>query len=380
MTNNVQTVAQLSQKGRRSLYYVATGLAQYPGARSKASLRRLSSLGLVDSWKKPHEAKLTPIGEKIATDAGWRLKGDGAQLALFDGPDKGEPKTAPIIMAKRDPVAPAVEARPVLRWCGGKGDLLGGIIPEMPAEYGRLFVPFVGGAALVFALPGRVAYMSDANTHLINAYRCIRDNVEDVIAALQEHKSDDVYYYPLRDSFNEGYGDPLWRAAAFIYMNRVCFNGVCRYNRKGGFNVPWGKNFNATICDADNLRACSEVLQGVEIEADDFRAVEDKARPGDAVYLDPVYVEENKDSFTGYWGKWDDKDHADVAALFRRLVARGVHVLASNSDTAKVRELYDGFEMRTLTRANSINSKASARGGKSELLILGGTWTPRGAS
>jgi DNA adenine methylase len=290
------------------------------------------------------------------------------------------PEPAPVIVAESAPVAPTVEARPWARWCGGKGDLLDGIIPEMPAEYGRLFVPFVGGAALPLKLARPGMYLSDANTHLVNAYVCIRDRVEDVIAALQEHKSDDVYYYPLRDSFNQGYGDDIWRAAAFIYLNRTCFNGVCRYNRKGEFNVPWGKNFNATICDADNLRAVSTVLQSAEIEAADFRVVEEKAQPGDLVYLDPVYIEENAQSFTSYWGKWGSDEDEACAALFRRLAARGVHVLASNSETPKARELYAGFEIRTLYRSNSVNSKASARGGKAEILVLGGTWTPRGAS
>jgi DNA adenine methylase len=284
---------------------------------------------------------------------------------------------APLIVAEPAPAAPTVEARPWARWCGGKSDLLDGIIPALPAEHGRLFVPFVGGAALPLKLARPGMYLSDANTHLINAYVCIRDSVEDVIAALQEHKSDDVYYYPLRDSFNQGYGDDIWRAAAFIYMNRVCFNGVCRYNRKGEFNVPWGKNMNATICDADNLRAVSAVLQGAEIEAADFRAIEEKAQPGDVAYLDPVYIEENAQSFTSYWGKWGGEEDEACAALFRRLASRGVHVLASNSETPRARELYAGFEIRTLTRANSVNSKASARGGKAEILVLGGTWTPK---
>lgn len=381
MNSAVETVAQLSQKGRRSLYYVATGLAQYPGARSKASLQRLAALGLVDSWKKPHEAKLTPTGAKIATDAGWQLKGDGSQLALFDGPAKFAPLPAPVVVAEPAPALPIVEARSPWRWVGGKAALLPGILAAMPEKFGRLLVPFVGGGALVFAMPGRVSYISDANTHLVNAYTCIRDNVEDVIAALQDHKNDRDYYDAVVESFNDGYGDEIWRAAAFLYMNRVGFNGVCRYNRRGSYNVPFGDNPSATICDADNLRACAAALRGVEIVAEDFRAVEERAQPGDVAYLDPPYVPESKTaSFTGYWGKWGDAEHEACAALFRRLAARGVHVLASNSDTPKVRELYSGFEMRELTRSNSVNSKASGRGGKRELLIFGGTWTPRGAS
>lgn len=334
---------------------------------SKAAKRKRNGFALCRSFQLVND-------DGTATETGRAF---ARRLGLIVPDVAREP--SPLIVAEPAPVAPTVEARPWARWCGGKSDLLDGIIPLMPAEYGRLFVPFVGGAALPLKLARPGMYLSDANTHLVNAYVCIRDNVEDVIAALQEHKSDDVYYYPLRDSFNQGYGDDIWRAAAFIYLNRTCFNGVCRYNRKGEFNVPWGKNFNATICDADNLRAISAVLQSAEIEAADFRAIEEKAQPGDLAYLDPVYIEENKDSFTSYWGKWGDTEHEACAALFRRLAARGVHVLASNSDTPKARELYAGFETRTLYRANSVNSKASARGGKAEILVLGGTWTPRGA-
>lgn len=386
MTNNVETVAHLSQKGRRSLYYVATGLAQYPGSRSKASLKRLASLGLVDSWKKPQEAKLTHRGEKIATDAGWQLKGDGAQLALFDAAgmmrDLDEALAIPLPGPDpTDPKEPALAARSPLKWCGSTGKLLASIVPALPATFGMLFVPFVGGGSLPFAIGCAGAYLSDANPHLVNVYIVIRDSVEDLILALQDHRNDRAYYDALKESFNDGYGDPVWRAAAFIYMNKVGFNGLCRYNRAGKYNVPFGDNPKATICDADNLRACSVALRGTTIEAADFRDVDGMVQPGDCLYIDPPYLPESKTaSFTGYWGTWTDQDHEDVAAMFRRLAARGVHVLASNSDTPKVRELYDGFEMRTLTRANSINSKASARGGKAELLILGGTWTPRGAT
>lgn len=338
-------------------------------------LKRLGAMGLVTSWNKPDDARLSSEGERLTREAGWSYSGTGEQLDILSR----------IAAAPEEPDAVELEpARPFARWPGGKGKLLCGIMPALPDKFGRLLVPFVGGGALPFAMPGRVAYISDANTHLINAYVCVRDNVEDLISALGDHKNDREYYQGVRDAFNSGYGDSVWRAGAFIYMNKTCFNGVMRWNRKGEFNVNFGDNPKATICDADNLRACSAALQGVEIVAEDFSGVEeraDRADPGDVVYLDPPYVPESKTaSFTGYWGKWGDEEHEYVAALFRRLASRGVHVLASNSDTPRTRELYSGFETRTLYRSNSVNSKASARGGKTEILVLGGTWTPRGAS
>lgn len=283
------------------------------------------------------------------------------------------------------PPAPAVDAfaatKPLIKWAGGKGKLLNGILPALPATFGRYFEPFAGGLALFFRLQPRGAYLADANKHLVRIYRAVRDHADDVIAALQEHKNDRAYYDRIRDDFNDGYGDDIWRAAALMYMNRAGFNGVCRFNGDGKYNVPFGDGKPKTLCDVENIRACSALLQQSTLEWADFRAVENVAQAGDLVFLDSPYLPENAGSFVNYTKEgFSAQDHEDVAALFRRLVARGVHALASNSDTPRARELYAGFEIRTLCRSNSVNSKASARGGKAEILVLGGTWTPRGAS
>lgn len=370
MISSSITLGHISEKGRCALYYMATGIARYRRYMKRPTIEGLRSCGLAIPGEKPEDAKLTDDGERIVRDAGWVFRGTGEQLDIMSAIRR----EAPPEPSEDEHV---VMARPFLRWCGGKSALMPGIIEAAPDDFGRLFVPFVGGGAPVFAMPGRVAYISDANTHLINAYICVRDRVEDLILALQDHKNDRDYYDAVVESFNDGYGDDIWRASAFMYMNKVGFNGLCRYNRRGGYNVPFGDNPKATICDADNLHACSVALRDVEIVAEDFRAVEDRAQPGDLVYLDCPYIPESKTAaFTGYWGKWGDEEHEAVPALFRRLVPRGVHVLASNSDTPKARELYAGFEIRTLYRSNSVNSKASARGGKPEILVLGGTWTP----
>lgn len=377
----IVSVAQLDKSDRRCFHAVATGAIAEAVFKTKASLKRLHDMGLVDGWKDPSAAKLTPLGEEFAaSNALGEGIGGQVQVPMFVEPAARRPEPQ-VILAEPAPVAPTVEARSPLKWVGSKGKLLGDIVPALPATFGRLLVPFVGGGALPFRLGARGAYLSDANPHLVNVYLVIRDRVEDLILALQDHKNERDYYEALKGSFNDGYGDEVWRAGAFIYMNKVGFNGLCRYNQSGKFNVPFGDMPNAKICDAENLRACSVVLQGAVIEVADFRAVEALAKPGDLCYLDCPYIPESKTAaFTGYWGKWTDQDHEDVPSLFRRLAARGVHVLASNSETPRARELYAGFEIRTLTRANSVNSKASARGGKPEILVLGGTWTPRGAS
>ncbi len=379
----------LGAAGRLALHLAVCG-SDAAVRRSRRAYSLLKALLLVDAQGRPTEAGRA-LAARIGLSADTPPRAaDIEQRELPMDLTLRKPGEA-LVMAVAAPastkesreeleVEPA-QARPFVRWPGGKGKLLPGILAVMPEKFGRLLVPFVGGGALPFAMPGRVAYISDVNTHLINAYKCVRGSVDELMDALQEHKNDREYFQHLRDDFNRGYGDSVWRAAAFIYLNKTCFNGVVRFNKKGEFNVNFGDNPNATLCDEPNLRACSVALRSIEIAEADFRAVESIALPGDFVYLDEPYVPETKTSFTRYTKDgFSAQDHEDVAALFRRLVSRGVHVLASNGDTPKVRELYSGLEVRTLTRSNSVNSKASGRGGKSELLILGGTWTPRGAT
>lgn len=381
----------LGPAGRLALHYAVCGDSA-TARRKRTAFSLLKALLLVDAEGCPTQegrALAARIGlsadvppkvsglEQFELPIDFTLRKPGATpvVAVLEAA-AAEPSASP----PEPPAIPAAPARSPLKWVGSKGKLLVDIVPALPATFGRLLVPFVGGGALPFRIGAAGAYLSDANPHLVNVYLMIRDRVEDLILALAGHRNNKTYYSALKKDFNEGYGDDVWRAAAFLYMNKVGFNGLCRYNLKGGYNVPFGDNPKATICDAENLRACSVALRGAEIVAEDFRAVEERAQPGDCLYCDPPYVPESKTaSFTGYWGRWGDEEHEACAALFRRLVARGVHVLASNSDTQKARELYAGFDMRQITRANSVNSKASARGGKRELLILGGTWTPRGA-
>jgi DNA adenine methylase len=387
--SEITTIAQLSKKGRRALYYVATGVSEYEREASKTCLKRLHDIGLVSDADRA-VARLTDLGARLVVQAGWSFMGSAHQIRIDALLQRRDPEPAPVILAEPSPVAPAVEAeeattsartKPLISWAGGKGKLLKGILPVLPATFGRYFEPFAGGAALFFRLRPKGAYLADANPHLVRIYRAVRDRVDDVIFALREHKNDRDYYDSVKADFNAGYGDDIWRAAALMYMNKAGFNGVCRFNNSGEYNVPFGDGEPKTLCDVDNIRACSALLQESTVEQADFRVVESLAKPGDLVFLDSPYLPEKAGSFVKYTKDgFSAQDHEDVAALFRRLAARGVHVLASNSETPKARELYAGFEIRTLTRANSVNSKASARGGKAEILVLGGTWTPRGAS
>src|SRR6186713_565294 len=186
---------------------------------------------------------------------------------------------------------------PFVKWAGGKSQLLPRIMRHIPQKFTRYFEPFLGGGAVFFyiALYNRNAILSDINADLINVYKIIRNNVEELIAALNYHqteynKSPKRYYYELRDSkkvFNN-----IEKAARFITLNKTCYNGLYRVNKNGLFNVPIGRYKNPLICDASNLRNINLLLGGDEIQIDaaDYKSVLlEKSRKGDFVYLDPPY-------------------------------------------------------------------------------------------
>ena len=273
-----------------------------------------------------------------------------------------------------EPPTPSA-AKPYLKWAGGKRGLLSELLPRLPDDFARYHEPFVGGGALFFSLraAGRLssgAVISDLNPHLIQAYQAVRAEVEDVIEVLQSHIYERDYYNEVRALDPATLGQAQ-RAARFIYLNRTCYNGLYRVNRKGQFNVPIGRYKSPTICDADNLRAVSAALRGVEIRCEDFAGVVKRAERGDVVYLDPPYVPLNATAnFTGYTsGGFDDGDQRRLAETFRQLAARGVSVVLSNSDTPPVHELYDDALIEQVMARRAINSKGGRRGKISEVIV-----------
>ena len=268
--------------------------------------------------------------------------------------------------------------RPFLKWAGGKRQLLVDLMVE--TERAGLFKayhePFVGGGALYFELyrAGRLEHvkvqLSDTNERLIEAYWGVRDDVEAIIGLLIEHQEKHCkeHYYAVRGRVPE---NSVERAARIIYLNRTCYNGLYRENSKGVFNVPMGRYVHPTICDAENLRAVSVALRRVHVETRSFESVLDCAEPGDFVYFDPPYHPLSKTaSFTAYaQGGFDEASQRRLAMVFRELDARGVKVLLSNSMTDFVRELYDGYHIRTVRANRHVNSKADRRGEIDEALV-----------
>lgn len=262
-------------------------------------------------------------------------------------------------------------AKPFLKWAGGKRQLLPHLRERIPVNLGTYHEPFIGGGALFFDTHPNRAVIADYNLRLVRTYRAVRDNPEAVIKLLATYPNDKEFFLSLRAKDIDG-ADDVELAAWMIYLNRTGFNGLYRVNRKGGFNVPFGRYKNPKICDADNLKAVSERLAGVEILHSDFRSVEDRAVAGDFVYFDPPYVPaSNTASFTAYTKNgFDLDDQAELRDLAKRLKDKGVSVLLSNSSVPEVHALYaEGFETIEIFANRAINCNAAKRGKVAEALI-----------
>ena len=266
------------------------------------------------------------------------------------------------------------EPRPFLKWVGGKGQLLEQLRPLLPGEpWRRYFEPFVGSAALFFALRPKGATLSDVNRELVDCYRAVQGHVEDVIRALARHEYDETRYYDVREQVPRDL--PLAeRAARTIYLNKTGYNGLYRVNRAGRFNVPFGRYTNPGFASPEsfeNLRACARALKGAKVCVRDFGDVVKRAKAGDFVYFDPPYVPVSETSdFTSYVpGGFGREDQERLAGIFEQLTDAGVRVMLSNSDTPSVRELYARFQIATVTAARSINSRANKRGKVREVVV-----------
>jgi len=264
--------------------------------------------------------------------------------------------------------------RPILKWVGGKTQLLEQMKPLLPKTFHRYFEPFVGGAALFFELrtqrPDMPAFLSDVNAELVNCYTVVRDDVEAVIRALGNHVYESEHYYEVR-ALKPADLPPAERAARTIFLNKTGYNGLYRVNRSGQFNVPFGRFTKPLFCDPENLRACSKALRDVSIEHGDFSKVLDRAKKGDFVYFDPPYVPLSQTSdFTAYIpGGFGEAEQRKLAKVFAKLAGKGVHVMLSNSDTPLVRELYDGFDVQVVYASRSVNSNAARRGKLPEVVV-----------
>jgi len=288
------------------------------------------------------------------------------------------------------------ETKPFVKWAGGKRQLLPIIIKNLPKELieNRIktyIEPFVGGGAVFFYIVENYKLdriiLNDKNEELIDVYRVIQNNVDALIDELRkvekEYLSLDengrkAYFYEKRDQYNSNKKDKILTAVNFIFLNRTCFNGLYRVNKKGEFNVPYGRYKNPTILDEENLRNVSICLKNVELHSGDFEEIENYVDDKSFIYLDPPYRPLDATSnFTSYdKGEFNDDDQKRLAAFYRLLNEKGAKLMLSNSDPKNIDEkddffdeLYKGFNIKRVYANRMINSNGKGRGKIAELLI-----------
>ena len=271
--------------------------------------------------------------------------------------------------------------RPVLKWVGGKRQLLDEITPRIPKS-STYVEPFVGGGAVVFSKQPKKAILNDFNSELINVYQCIKDNPEDLLSLLEEHaeKNTADYFYSIRALDRESGYDALSnveRAARIIYLNKTCYNGLYRVNAAGQFNAPYGKYKHPSIVQEPVIKAVSKYFQENEITLmhGDYAQALTGLEHGAFVYLDPPYMPLSETSaFTGYTqGGFDYGEQVRLKEQCDELISQGIHFLQSNSDCAEIRDLYSDhhFKIKTVKAKRAINSKGNHRGEINEVLISG---------
>ena len=272
----------------------------------------------------------------------------------------------------------ARQMSPVLKWAGGKTQLLDTITARMPKTYNRYYEPFVGGGAVWLTVMPEQAVINDTNEQLINLYRQLKENAQSVISFVNELDSipcDKNFYYSTRERYNEKIASCTLDAecaALMIWINKHCFNGLYRVNGKGFFNVPYNNKIKGKSIDEGNIAAIADYLNNADVSITclDFEAVCEEVRAGDFVYFDSPYIPISATAdFTDYTKDgFLSEDHKRLADLFHRLDRVGALVMLSNNDVPLVHELYSGFKIKSLDVKRMINRNALKRMAK-EVLI-----------
>ena len=285
----------------------------------------------------------------------------------------------------------STEAKPFLKWAGGKGQLLSQLSEYLPTQISNdpftYIEPFVGGGAMLFYMLQnfsniKKAVINDVNDDLILTYRIIKDDVETLITnldrleknylAITEQEGRSQVFYEVRERYNKHIGDNIERASQLIFLNKTCFNGLYRVNSKGLFNVPYNNSTTVKTISEENLINIGRYLteNDVKIRLGDFEAACFDCSKGDFVYLDSPYIPVSKTAyFTDYTKDgFTYDDHKRLSKLFRALDKKGIKVMLSNNDVPLAYELYDGFNIENVDVRRNINSNANKRTGK-EVII-----------
>ena len=290
--------------------------------------------------------------------------------------------------------------RPFVKWAGGKGSLIPQLNNFYPYELKngiieRYIEPFVGGGAVLIDILQKYdvqeAYAFDINIDLINSYNVIKRNVEDLITNLKQMETEYLqleqeerknYFYNKRDEYNnytlKENEQNIQRAAQFIYLNRTCFNGLYRVNKAGKFNVPMGSHKNPTICDEENLRNLSKLIQKVQFQYGDYKRSMEYVTENTFVYFDPPYRPLNVTSgFTSYTKEdFNDENQKELAEFYRELNEQNAKLMLSNSNPKNTNKednffdnIYQGFNIDEIYASRMINANSKGRGKISEILV-----------
>ena len=287
--------------------------------------------------------------------------------------------------------------KPFLKWAGGKGQLIEKIERFYPFDnkINKYAEPFIGGGAVLFDILNKFElekiYISDVNIELLNCYKVIKEKVQKLVDKLKVFENEflvkdkedrKIYYYEKREQFNklklENNSEEVKRAALMIFLNRTCFNGLYRVNKKGLFNVPMGDYKNPKICDEENLINISKKLKNVDIIYGDYKKSYDFVDENTFVYFDPPYRPLNQtSSFTSYTEyTFGDKEQIELSEYFKLLNEKGAKLLLSNSDPKNENiednffdDLYKEFDINRIEASRAINSNGGKRGKITEILV-----------
>ncbi|WOF15714.1 DNA adenine methylase [Methanoplanus sp. FWC-SCC4] len=270
--------------------------------------------------------------------------------------------------------------KPVVKWAGGKRQLIDEIFLRIPEKWNTYYEPFIGGGAVFIHLYNenliQNAVINDINRELVNLYLTIQENHCDLSMELksEDFKNDSEVFYNLRDEFNMILGDEsqkIRRAALFIYLNRHCFNGLWRENKSGLFNVPFGRYKSPKLPDEEFILSFGKMLERTKIKNEGFESSVAGAKEGDFVYFDPPYMPVSKTAdFTSYSSSgFCYNDQKRLSLLFRELSDNGVNVMLSNSNNPEIHQLYSGYNIHVVEARRNINSNPDKRLGASEVIV-----------
>lgn len=265
-----------------------------------------------------------------------------------------------------------VQIKPILKWAGGKSQLLNALLPHVPNTFQKYIEPFLGGGAFFFALAPMNGVIADSNSELINLYRTVATDVESLISHLRNYINTEESFYATR-ALDWTKLSPVEAAARTIFLNKTCFNGLYRVNKSGHFNVPFGRNKNPKILDENTLKYASNILKRTTIVCNDYKSVLFQyACPGDFIFLDPPYlpISEYSDFKRYTKDQFYEEDHIELAKEVSRLHELGCHVVLTNSNHPLVHDLYGKFSIDIIQTKRHISCNGNGRKGEDVIISV----------